>query len=80
MMLRGKLQAKSVVKVYTVAMDSEQDAGPDLPDAEAPDIDTDVDTEPLQRSQDAIDQAREAAREALKDTGSDPTEPPESES
>ena len=62
-----------------VAMDSEQDAGPDLPDAEAPDIDTDVDTEPLQRSQDAIDQAREAAREAFKDNppDADPTEPAE---
>jgi hypothetical protein len=63
-------------------MTSERDAGPDLPDAEAPDIDADVDTEPLQRSQDAIDQARDAAREALKDNppDSDPTEPPESES
>ena len=60
-------------------MNSEQDAGPDLPDAEAPDIDTDGDTEPLQRSQDAIDQAREAAREALKDNPPD-AEPPESES
>ena len=60
-------------------MNSEQDAGPDLPDAEAPDIDTDVDTEPLQRSQDAIDQAREAAREAFKDNppDADPTEPAE---
>ena len=48
-------------------MNSEQDAGPDLPDAEAPDIDPDIDTEPLERSKDAIDQAREAAREALKD-------------
>jgi hypothetical protein len=77
MMLRGKLQAKSVVKVYTVAMDSEQDAGPDLPDAETPENDTDVDTEPLQRSQNAIDQAREAAREAFKDNppDADPTEP-----
>jgi hypothetical protein len=62
-----------------MAMDSEQDAGPDLPEAEAPDIDTDVDTEPLQRSQNAIDQAREAAREAFKDNPPDagPTEPVE---
>jgi hypothetical protein len=65
-------------------MDSEHDAG-DLPDAEAPDVDTtdadpDVDTEPLQRSQDALDQAKEAAREAFKDNppDADPTEPPES--
>jgi hypothetical protein len=63
-------------------MNSEQDAGPELPDADAPDIDSDVDTEPLQRSQDAIDQARDAAREALKDNppDSDPTEPSDSES
>jgi hypothetical protein len=61
--------------VYTVAMDSEQDAGPDLPDA--PEINTDHDTEALQRSQNAIDQAREAAREAFKDNppDADPTEP-----
>ena len=64
-----------------MAMNSGQDAGPDLPDAEAPDIDTDPGSEPLQRSQDAIDQAREAAREALKDNppDSDPTEPAESQ-
>ena len=63
-------------------MNSEQDAGPDLPDAEASDIDTDVDTGPLQRSQDAIDEARDAAREALKDNplDSDPTGPSEPES
>ena len=67
-----------------MAMDSEHDAG-DLPDAEAHDVDTtdadpDVDTEPLQRSQDALDQAKEAAREAFKDNppDADPTEPPES--
>jgi hypothetical protein len=61
-------------------MDSEHDAG-DLPDAEAHDIDTtDADPEPLQRSQDALDQAKEAAREAFKDNppDADPTEPPES--
>jgi hypothetical protein len=65
-----------------VAMDSEQDAGPDLPDAEPPDIAADVDTEPLQSSQDAIDQARDAAREAFQDNppDADPTEPPEPES
>ena len=67
-------------------MDSEQNAGPDLPDAEAPDPDTNNDTEvgpePLQRSQDAIDQARDAAREAFQDNPpeADPTEPPEPES
>jgi hypothetical protein len=65
-------------------MNSDQDASPDRPDTEAPDTDTsytdsDPDTEPLQRSQDAIDQAREAAREALKDNPPD-AEPPESES
>jgi hypothetical protein len=67
-------------------MDSEHDAG-DLPDAEADDVDTtevdpDVDIEPLQRSQDALDQAREAAREAFKDNppDADPTEPPEPDS
>jgi hypothetical protein len=60
-------------------MNSEQGAGPDRPDTEAPDTDSELDTEPLQRSQDAIDQAREAAREALKDTPPD-AEPPESES
>lgn len=63
-------------------MNSEQDAGPELPDTDAPDIDPDLDTEPLQHSQDAIDQARDAAREALKDNppDSDPTEPSEPES
>lgn len=56
-------------------MNSGQDASPDLPEAESPDdgtdVDTDIDpgidTESLQRSRDAIDQGREAAREALKD-------------
>jgi hypothetical protein len=50
-----------------MAMNSGQDASPDLPDAEAPDIDSDADTESLQRSRDAINQGHEAAREALKD-------------
>jgi hypothetical protein len=67
-------------------MNTEQDADPDLP-AQPPDIDTtDVgtaegDIEPLQRSQDAIDQAREAAREAFKDNPPDanPTEAAESQ-
>jgi hypothetical protein len=76
-------------------MNTEQDADPDLPD-QPPDVDTtnvgtadgdpaidaDVDIEPLQRSQDALDQAREAAREAFKDNppDADPTEPPEPDS
>jgi hypothetical protein len=59
-------------------MNTEQDGGPDLPDAEAPDIDAAGDTEPLQRSQDAIDQAREAAREAFKDNPPD-ADPAESQ-
>ena len=78
-----------------MAMNSGQDADPDLadqpPDIDTtnvdtadggPDIDTDVDIEPLQRSQDALDQAREAAREAFKDNppDADPTEPPEPDS
>jgi hypothetical protein len=73
---------------YTHAMNSGQDASPDLPDADDPDataaggtdIDPDIDTETLQRSRDAIDQGHEAAREALKDeaglTSGDPEEPP----
>jgi hypothetical protein len=66
-------------------MNTEQDAGPDLPEAEAPDIepdiDPDIDTEPLQRSQDAIDHAREAAREAFKGNppDADPTDPAEAQ-
>ncbi|MCE3275008.1 MAG: hypothetical protein K0R13_863 [Propionibacteriaceae bacterium] len=72
-------------------MNTEQDADPDLHD-QPPDIDTtnvgtadgdpDIDIEPLQRSQDALDQAREAAREAFKDNppDADPTEPPEPDS
>jgi hypothetical protein len=52
-------------------MNSGRDANPDLPDTEAPDNDTgtdpDIDGESLQRSRDAIDEGREAAREALKD-------------
>jgi hypothetical protein len=68
-----------------MAMNSGQDASPDLPEAEAPDIDTDIGagTESLERSRDAIDQGHEAAREALPDEAdlrSDPTdEPPSAE-
>jgi hypothetical protein len=78
-----------------MAMNSEQDASPDLPDAEGTDanadadtdldsgIDPDIGTESLQRSRDAIDQGREAAREALKDdadwTAGTPEEPPGAE-
>ena len=62
-----------------MTMNSGQDARPDLPDADgaddgtdagsdpASDLDPGIDTESLQRSRDAIDQGREAAREALKD-------------
>jgi hypothetical protein len=80
-------------------MNSGQDADPDLPDAEDPDhdpqvdhdpdmdadpeVDRDVDTESLQRARDAIDEGREAAREALKDeadlTSGTPEEPPGAE-
>jgi hypothetical protein len=52
-----------------MAMNSGQEAAPDLPDPE----DSELDTGPLQDSQDAIDKGREAAREALKDN------PPETE-
>jgi hypothetical protein len=68
-----------------MAMNSEQDASPDLPDAEGTDanadadtdsdIDPDIGTESLQRSRDAIDQGREAAREALKDDADAAGEP-----
>jgi hypothetical protein len=64
-----------------MAMNSQQDASPDLPEAEAPDVDTDADSESLQRSRDAIDQGHEAAREALQDEAdwtSDQTEEPPS--
>lgn len=64
-------------------MNSEQDANQDLSDdnadvatddsAEASDQVEAVDTDagPLQRSQDALDDGREAARDALKDTLAD---------
>jgi cellobiose-specific phosphotransferase system component IIA len=64
-----------------MAMNSQQDASPDLPEAEAPDVDTDADSESLQRSRDAIDQGHEAAREALPDEAdgtAGPTEEPPS--
>jgi hypothetical protein len=68
-------------------MNSEQDASPDLPEAETPDVDTDIDseadTESLQRSRDAIDQGHEAARDALPDeadwTSGQTEEPPSGE-
>ena len=44
-------------------MDSGQDADPDLPDAEVADSDSEL----LERSRDAIDEGRDAAREALKE-------------
>ena len=56
-----------------MAMNSGQDASPRSPDAEVAnddaetDLDPDIDTESLQRSRDAIDEGREAAREALPD-------------
>jgi hypothetical protein len=64
-----------------MAMNSQQDASPDLPEAEAPDVDTDTDSESLRRSRDAIDQGHEAAREALQDEAdwtAGPTEGPPS--
>jgi len=69
-----------------VAMNSGQDASPDLPDTGAVEGDTETmegDTEALERSQDAINEGRNAAREALQDNTADgdPTQPlkPESE-
>ena len=53
-------------------MNSEKDVDPDLPDPEA----VDSDTEALERSQDAIDEGRNAAQEALKDN---PPEPDQTE-
>ena len=62
-----------------MAMNPGQDANPESPAADAPEIDPDTDadvdadsepeiaSESLQRSRDAIDEGREAAREALKD-------------
>jgi hypothetical protein len=50
-------------------MNSEKDVDPDLPDTEEA---VDPNSEALQRSQDAIDQGRDAAQEALKDNPPDP--------
>jgi hypothetical protein len=51
-------------------MDSSQDANPDLPDAEVADSDSEL----LERSRNAIDEGRDAAREALKESPPDPDE------
>ena len=68
-------------------MNSGQDASPDRPASEADeaaeaDDAVDPKDEVLQRSQDAIDEGREAAREALQDNppDADPSEPGEPES
>lgn len=53
-------------------MNSEKDVDPDRPGTEA----VDSDTEALERSQDAIDEGRNAAQEALKDN---PPEPDQTE-
>ena len=53
-------------------MNSEKDVDPDRPDPEA----VDSDTEALELSQDAIDEGRNAAQEALKDN---PPEPDQTE-
>jgi hypothetical protein len=74
-----------------VSMNSGQEASPDRPTAEATDAAEDAETadsadasdavdpesEALQRSQDAIDEGREAAREALQDNppDADPSAP-----
>ena len=60
-----------------MAMNSEKDVDPDRPDPEA----VDSDTEALELSQDAIDEGRNAAQEALKDNPPEPdqTEQPEPE-
>ena len=57
-------------------MDSGQDANPDLPDAEV----ADADSELLERSRDAIDEGRDAAREALKEGPPDPAKETEDRS
>ena len=70
-----------------MSMNSGQDASPDRPASEADeaaeaDDAVDPKDEVLQRSQDAIDEGREAAREALQDNppDADPSEPGEPES
>ena len=64
-----------------MSMNSGQDASPDRPAADAAEA-VDPESEALQRSQDAIDEGREAAREALQDNppDADPSEPGEPES
>ena len=68
-------------------MNSAQEASPDRPAAEATEgaegaEGVDPENEALQRSQDAIDEGHEAAREALQDNppDADPSEPGEAES
>lgn len=69
-----------------MSMNSGQEASPDRPAAEAVDpaeaAEVDPKDEALQRSQDAIDEGREAAREALQDNppDADPSEPGNPES
>jgi hypothetical protein len=67
----------AVQRCIHMAMNSGPDAEPDLSDAEV----SELDTGPLQDSQDAIDRGREAAREALKEeadsTSGQPEEKPE---
>ena len=75
-----------------MSMNSGQEASPDLPDADPADpaeavdpaegADVDPKDEALQRSQDAIDEGREAAREALQDNppDADPSKPGNPES
>ena len=72
-----------------MSMNSGQETSPDLPDADpaeavdpAEGADVDPKDEALQRSQDAIDEGREAAREALPDNppDADPSEPGNPES
>ena len=58
-----------------VAMNSGPDPEPDLSDAEA-EV-SELDTGPLQDSQDAIDRGREAAREALKEEADSSSGQPE---
>jgi hypothetical protein len=71
-----------------VAMNSEKDVDPDLPDPDVVDPElsdnaevVDADTEALERSQDAIDEGRDAAQEALEDNppDADQAEPREPE-
>jgi hypothetical protein len=69
---------RQVLFTITVPTNSGPDAGQDLPDNAADEAADESaagsnqpdfgDTGPLQRSQDAIDQSEDAAREALKDT------------